>query len=94
MSNGESTISMLRYFYPSDIVIADSKQYYFFQSTIFWKNNYLDENFKLNEENELEYFEEENIISQKGIEVTKYQGKMYCFFGKNERSKLPTDDLW
>lgn len=77
MTNGDGTTAALRNFYPNEVVIADSNKYYFFPILdTLQKNTYLDENFKLNEKNELEYFEGENRISQKGIDVSKYQGKI------------------
>ncbi len=77
LEDGESTISVLRKFYPEDVVLADSNQYFFFpvQDTL-KQHTYLAENFKLTEDGWMEYYEQDELISYKGIDVSKYQGKI------------------
>lgn len=74
---GESTIHVLRHFYPEDIIIADSNQYLFFpiQDSL-KKHTYQAENFVQTQENMLEYYENGELISYKGIDVSKYQGNI------------------
>lgn len=75
LENGESTINVLRHFYPEDIIVADSNQYLFFpiQDNL-KKHTYQAENFVQTQENLLEYYENGEAISHKGIDVSKYQG--------------------
>ncbi len=77
MISGSSAIKMLRYFYPDDIVIADSSQYYFIPVLDTLEHNtYKKENFACTEEGIMEYYENEELISHKGIDVSKYQEKI------------------
>ncbi len=75
LEGGESTIDVLRKFYPDDIVVADSNQYFFFpiQDTL-KKHTYQAENFVQTEDGLMEYYENDELISYKGIDVSKYQG--------------------
>lgn len=77
MNSGDGTTAMLRYFYPKDIVIVDANKYQFLPiSDTLQKHTYVDRNFKLNEKEELEYIEKEQVLSKKGIDVSKYQGEI------------------
>lgn len=74
MENGDGTSAMLRLLYPDDIVVASDSRYYFFPILDSIKHHsYNEEQFVLNEENVLEYFEGEEVASIKGIDVSKYQ---------------------
>lgn len=74
MENGDGTTAMLKYFYPEDIVVAADKRYYFFPILDTIKHHsYNEEQFVLNEKDILEYIENEEVISKKGIDVSKYQ---------------------
>ncbi len=77
LEEGSSIVSVLRAFYPNDIVIADSNQYLFFpiQDNL-KKHTYQKENFIQNENAVMEYYENGNLISHKGIDVSKYQGEI------------------
>ncbi|MBQ6807259.1 MAG: hypothetical protein IJO97_07520 [Lachnospiraceae bacterium] len=72
---GESTVRVLRKLYPDDIVIADSNQYFFFpiQDSL-KKHTYQAENFVQTEDGLMEYYENGELSSYKGIDVSKYQG--------------------
>ena len=75
MESGSGTVSMLREFFPEYIVMLDANEYLFFPKLeTIKRHNYLDENFILQDNNEMIYQENEDIISKKGIDVSKYQG--------------------
>lgn len=69
-----SAIKMLRYFYPDDVVIYDANNYYFFPVIDTLKRNtYKAENFVNTDEGLIEYYEDDALISHKGIDVSRYQ---------------------
>ena len=77
MISGGSAIKMLRYFYPDDIVMADSNNYYFFPILDTLEHNtYIKDNFECTDEGLMEYYENDALISHKGIDVSKYQEKI------------------
>ena len=77
MLTGDGTIAMLRYFYPNDIVMADAGEYYFFPISDELKHNTYDlEQFALDEDQIMTYYENGEKISHKGIDVSKYQGSI------------------
>ncbi len=77
MENGDGASAMLRAFYPDDIVVAADGRYYFFPiSDTLKKHSYKEEQFLLNEDGILEYVENEQVVSKKGIDVSKYQGNI------------------
>jgi GH25 family lysozyme M1 (1,4-beta-N-acetylmuramidase) len=77
MTSGETTTAMLRYFFPDDVVVADSGQYYFFPiSDKLARNTYDAEQFTVQDDGTLQYNENGEVISRKGIDVSKYQGKI------------------
>lgn len=77
MENGDGTSAMLRYFYPKDIIVASNNRYYFFPILDTLKHHsYNKEQFVLNEKDILEYIENEEVISRKGIDVSKYQSSI------------------
>ena len=77
MLSGEGTVEMLKDFYPENIIMLYDNIYYFYEiSETLAKHNYLEENFKLNLNNELEYYDNGTLASHKGIDVSKYQGEI------------------
>ena len=77
MLSGDGTIPMLRYFYPNDIVMADAGEYYFFPISDELKHNTYDpEQFVLDEDHIMNYYENGEKISHKGIDVSRYQGSI------------------
>jgi GH25 family lysozyme M1 (1,4-beta-N-acetylmuramidase) len=77
MTSGETTTAMLRYFFPNEVVVADSGQYYFFPiSDKLARNTYDAEQFTTQDDGTLQYNENGEVISHKGIDVSKYQGKI------------------
>ena len=87
MLSGDGTTAMLRYFYPNDIVVVDGGEYYFFPiSDELEHNTYNPEQFVLDSDMYMEYYENGDRISHKGIDVSKYQGKI-------DWSKVAEDDV-
>lgn len=77
MLSGESTVDMLRYFYPDEIVLADAGEYYFFPiSEELRHNTYNPEGFAPDEDQVMHYYEDGERISHKGIDVSRYQGRI------------------
>lgn len=77
MEDGEGTSAMLRYFYPEDIVVASDNRYYFFPILDTIKHHSYDkEQFIMNDDNILEYYKNDEVVSKKGIDVSKYQSKI------------------
>ena len=75
--SGDGTTAMLRYFYPNEIVVADSGQYYFFPISENLKHNTYDPEFlAFDEDMNMEYYENGEKISHKGIDVSRYQGEI------------------
>lgn len=74
MLSGEGAVAMLRKFFPDEIVLVDNTQYYFFPiSDTLAKHPYLPENFILTEDELIEYYDNGELISHKGIDVSRYQ---------------------
>ncbi|MCM1252357.1 MAG: glycoside hydrolase family 25 protein [Clostridium sp.] len=85
--SGDGALNMVRQFFPEEIVLVDSNQYYFFPilDTIA-KHPYLSENFIHTDEGFLEYYENGELVSHKGIDVSRYQEKI-------EWDKVAGDDV-
>lgn len=68
-------LTMLRYFFPENLVYYDEGGYVFAPILDSVKKNELvDDNFHKNDKSEMEYIENGTITSHKGIDVSKYQG--------------------
>ena len=77
MLSGDGTMAMLRYFYPNDVVLADAGEYYFFPiSDELVHNTYDLEQFTLDDNQIMAYYENGEKISHKGIDVSRYQGSI------------------
>lgn len=87
MLSGDGTLNMLRHFYPDDIVLVDSNQYYFIPILDELKRNtYVKDNFVVTDDELLEYYDGNSLISRKGIDVSQYQGKI-------DWKKVAKDDI-
>ncbi len=74
MLNGDGTLAMLRYFYPDEIVVADAGEYHFFPiSDDLARHTYDLEQFVKNDDQVMNYYDNSQWISRKGIDVSKYQ---------------------
>lgn len=77
MLTGDGTTAMLRYFYPDEVVVADAGQYYFFPiSEELARHTYDQTQFSLGADQIMNYYENGEKISHKGIDVSRYQGKI------------------
>lgn len=85
LENGEGTMTILRDLYPEHVVMLDSGQYYFLplQEDLAF-NNYVDENFIAEESGLVSYRQDGETITKKGIDVSKYQGKIDWEAVKND----------
>lgn len=77
MLSGDGALKMLRNFYPDDVVLVDNNQYYFIPIIDELKTNtYVKDNFVIIDDELLEYYDGDNLISHKGIDVSRYQKKI------------------
>lgn len=77
MLSGDGALKMLRHFYPDEIVLVDANQYYFIPiSEELARHTYLKDNFEVIDDGLIEYYEDGELISHKGIDVSKYQEKI------------------
>lgn len=76
MSDGGSTAAMLRDFFPEDVVVYADGAYNFFPvSDTLKKHDYVYENFKTLENEQIVYMDDtDRVVSKKGIDVSRYQG--------------------
>lgn len=70
-------LTMLREFFPENLIYYDEKAYVFAPVLEAVKKHSLkSENFRMNDNGEMEYVENGTVISHKGIDVSKYQGEI------------------
>lgn len=73
--SGNGTVLMLRHFFPDQIVFVDAGQYYFMDiNDTLQKHPYVNDNLVVTENNEYQYYENEQLVTHKGIDVSSYQG--------------------
>ncbi len=76
-SGGESTVEALRPLYQNDIVVASGGRIHFVPIREDLKqNHYVEENLQILENGEYQYLENGQVISHKGIDVSKHQGNI------------------
>ena len=76
LQGGKSTVAVLRELYPNQTVLVADNRYHFFEmNEKLAKNPYANENFKVDENGVVEY-NDGMTISKKGIDVSKFQGKI------------------
>ncbi len=77
MLSGDGTLNMLRQFFQDEIVLLDAGEYYFIPITDTIRHNeYKQDNLALTDDELLEYYEGDKLISHKGIDVSKYQDEI------------------
>lgn len=78
LSNGISVVEALRPHYPENIVVVSNGKFHFVPIHEEWKKNSLiQENLKVVEgSNQLEYLQDGQVISHKGIDVSQHQGEI------------------
>lgn len=85
LENGDGTMTILRDLYPEHVVMLDSGQYYFLPlQEDLAMNTYIDENFIAEENGMVSYQEDGEVLTRKGIDVSKYQGEIDWEAVKND----------
>lgn len=75
LSEGDTVLQTLRPLYPDHIVLASSGQYHFVPINYdLAQSQLLTENLNFLENGEVQYLEDGQVVSYKGIDVSKYQG--------------------
>lgn len=78
LSTGDDTmVEVLRPFYPDEIVAVSNGNFHFVPINRELKlNAYSEENLKILESGEYQYMDGENVISHKGVDVSRFQGNI------------------
>lgn len=77
LMDSTSAVESLRPFYPNDILFVSNGQYHFVPiNPDLAKNSYSSENLEYDERGFANYYENGQLISHKGIDVSKFQGKI------------------
>jgi len=77
LKEGKSAVEAFREFYTEDLVIAADGKYHFIPVRKDLKhNNYKQENIQVLESGELQYVEDGQVTSYKGIDVSRFQGRI------------------
>lgn len=77
VSKDGGPLTMLRYFFPENLIFYDEGNYEFITiSNELKKHSLISENFKKQENGEIVYEQNGSIFSHKGIDVSKYQGEI------------------
>lgn len=75
LSNGDTVLETLRPLYPDEIVVASGGRYHFVPINRELKQSQLvQENVNILESGEIQYMSDGQVISHKGIDVSKHQG--------------------
>lgn len=76
-SDGHTVLEVLRPLYPEEMVVASGGQYHFVPINRELRQSQLvQENVNVLESGEIQYMEGEEVISHKGIDVSRYQGNI------------------
>ena len=85
LENGDGTMAILRDLYPEHVVMLDSGQYYFLPlQEDLAMNTYIAENFIAEENGMVSYQKDGEVLTRKGIDVSKYQGEIDWEAVKND----------
>ncbi len=80
--NGDTTLRMLRALYPEQLIYAETEGYVFKDiNTTLATNNFKAENFRITEDDNMiptnvEYYDDDKLISYTGIDVSKHNGNI------------------
>lgn len=75
LSEGDTVMETLRPFYPDDIIVASGGKYHFVPINYELKqNSLLTENLDFLESGEVRYMQDGQVVSHRGIDVSKHQG--------------------
>ena len=77
-TNGEGSLSILKSYFPDNIVYVNNKNQYVFAQILpeLAKNNYKDENFKQDDKGIITYNEDGKVITHMGVDASKFQGNI------------------
>lgn len=77
LSDGNTMVETIRPFYKEELVVVSNGKFHFvpIQENL-KKNSYLEENLVALENGEIQYSENGQVISHKGIDVSKHQGEI------------------
>lgn len=77
LEEGLTVVEMLRKYYPENLVLASGGKYHFVPIRDNLKMNAYDEaSLSIQENGEIQYLQEGQVVSYKGIDVSKHQGKI------------------
>lgn len=77
LESGQTYVETLRPFYPDDLLVVSNGQFHFVPIQKHLKlNDYTEENLNILETGEYQYLENGQVISHKGIDVSKHQGEI------------------
>ena len=78
LSNGDATmVEVLRPFYPDDMVVVSNGKFHFVPINYDLQlNNYDDVNLNILESGEYQYVIDDQVVTHKGIDVSRFQGKI------------------
>ena len=77
LSNGKTMVEALRPLYPDNLVVVSGGRFNFIPiSETLRKHEYVQENLRILENGQFEYVVDDIVISKKGIDVSKHQGKI------------------
>lgn len=77
LSTGKSTVETLRPLYPEDIVVVSNGAFHFVPiQDHLKKHELLQENVVVLDNGEMQYIQDGQVLSYKGIDVSKYQGNI------------------
>lgn len=77
IENGTSIVEILRLLYQDQLVVASGGQYHFIpRDPNLKQNEYQIENLITTDDGELQYYQNGSMTSYKGIDVSKFQGKI------------------
>ena len=77
LESGVSTVETLRQYYPDDLVLVSGGEFHFvpIKDTLS-KNTYTEDCLNITENGEFQYVRDGQVVSYKGIDVSKHQGKI------------------
>ena len=77
LSDGQTVLEALRPLYPEEIIVASGGQYHFVPINRELRQSQLvQENVNVLESGEIQYMSADQVVSHKGIDVSKYQGNI------------------
>lgn len=77
LESGLTVVEVLRKYYPENLVLASGGKYHFVPiKENLKKNAYEEANLHFLESGEIQYLQEGQVVSRKGIDVSKHQGKI------------------